>query len=222
MGTRIETREVSDFDRVVFSGFGELVISQGEAETLTVEADDEIMPKIDTHVSGGTLFIGYKHGGILDMIWDWTTYVGSSWHLRYNLTVKKLTGLECSGAGSTVLSTLTTDHLNVRLSGAGSVTVDPLTAEKLEVELSGAGSISVGGKVTEQKSRCSGVGSYRGGSLESQKANVRLSGTGSATVWVKEELDAEVSGIGSVEYYGNPHVNQGVHGIGKVKGLGNR
>ncbi|MCC7352488.1 MAG: DUF2807 domain-containing protein [Anaerolineae bacterium] len=216
-----ETREVSDFDRVVFSGFGELAIRQGEIESLTVEADDDIMPKIETRVSSGTLLIGYRHGGLLDIL-NWTTLVIGGRSIRFNLTVKKLTGLECSGAGSTVAAALATDHLHLRLSGAGNITFDQLMAEKLEVELTGAGSINVSGKVTEQKSRCSGVGSYRAGSLESQKAAVRLSGAGSATVWAKDELDAEISGVGSVEYYGSPRVSQGVHGVGSVKSLGNR
>jgi hypothetical protein len=221
MSKRIETREVSDFDRVVFSGFGELAIRQGEAESLTVEAEDDIMPKIETRVSDGTLFIGYRHGGILDIL-NWTTLVGSGLSIKFSLAVKKLTGLECSGAGNTVAAALATDHLHLKLSGAGNITFDQLTTERLEVELTGAGSINVSGKVTEQKIRCSGVGSYRAGSLESQKAAVRLSGAGSATVWVKDELEAEVSGVGSVEYYGTPRVRQGVHGVGSVKSLGNR
>ena len=38
-----ESREVSDFNRVVFGGVGELQLTQGDQESLTVTADDNLL-----------------------------------------------------------------------------------------------------------------------------------------------------------------------------------
>ena len=42
---RTETREVSGFDRVDLAGFGDLVLTQGEEESLTIEASPDILER---------------------------------------------------------------------------------------------------------------------------------------------------------------------------------
>ena len=44
-----ESREVREFDRIVLNGSGEVVITQGDEESLSVETDDNIMPYIGDH-----------------------------------------------------------------------------------------------------------------------------------------------------------------------------
>ena len=46
-----ETRDVADFDRVVVRDYGELIITQGSEESLTIEADEEILRKIEAQVT---------------------------------------------------------------------------------------------------------------------------------------------------------------------------
>src|SRR5512134_3419247 len=43
-----QTREVGDFDKVSFSSFGELTIQQGESESLSIEAEDNVLAEIET------------------------------------------------------------------------------------------------------------------------------------------------------------------------------
>ena len=52
-----ENREVSGFDRVSLSGFGEVTIEVGEKESLTVTTDDNIMPYVHTEVKNNTLIL---------------------------------------------------------------------------------------------------------------------------------------------------------------------
>ena len=60
-----EERDVSGFDRVALSGFGEVIITQGDKESLTVETDDNLMRYIETKVRGGTLELGFTDDDIL-------------------------------------------------------------------------------------------------------------------------------------------------------------
>ena len=55
-----ETRAVSGFDQVSLSGQGELIVTQGDQESLEIEAEDNIIAVIETEVRGNTLYIGIK------------------------------------------------------------------------------------------------------------------------------------------------------------------
>ena len=216
-----ESREVSNFDRVALRDYGELVITQGEQESLTVEAHPDILPKIQTEVRDGQLVIKIS-GSWLDRLGDAFSTGLTRLRIKYNLTVKKLTSLEIAGAASVKATDIETDRLALRLSGAGDVKIESLTAEALEVDMPGAGAIKVSGKVGEQRIAMSGAGSYSAPKLESSRASVELRGAGQATVWAVEDLDAAIRGLGSVEYYGNPTVKKSVSGIGSVTSRGNR
>jgi len=216
-----ESREVSNFDRVFLRDYGELVITQDEEESLTIEAHPDILPKIKTEVKDGRLVIKIS-GSWLDKLGDALSTSFTRQVIKYNLTVKKLIGLEITGAVSAKASNLETDRLALKLSGAGQVNIEALSAEVLEVDMPGACAINVSGKVGEQRIVLSGAGSYKAPKLESKRASVDLRGAGKATVWAVEDLDVAIRGIGSVEYYGTPTVKKSVAGIGTVTSLGNR
>jgi hypothetical protein len=210
---RSESRPVSDFSAVDFSGFGELTLVQGESEALTVETDDNLLPYIKTRVSGGILTISIDDG--LSML-------RPSKSIRYQLTVKTLKAFDLSGAGTVESDQLSADQLTLTESGAGQITIHSLTANTLIVDMSGAGAVELAGKVTSQTVDLSGLGNYQAGDLASQQAKVGLSGAGEATVWASEQLDADLSGAGTVNYYGSPQTNNSSSGIGSVHRLGDK
>jgi hypothetical protein len=214
-----EERAVSGFDRVRMQDFGILDIIQGQQESLTVEADLDVLEKVQTEVRDGELVL--RVGG------DWLDRIGTALasgfrdqYLRYHLTVKSLQALLITGAGRVTVGHLTSGQFVVRLSGAGDVTLKSLIADRLEGELTGAGRLAIAGKVEEQQLTLSGAGKYAAQNLESQRAKVTMSGAGSATVWAVQELDVTMSGVGLVEYYGNPEVRETASGLGSVKHLG--
>jgi hypothetical protein len=216
-----ESREVSNFDRVLLRDYGELVITQGEEESLTIETDRDILPRIKTEVIEGKLIIKID-GTWLEKLGHALSTSVTRHAIKYNLTVKKLTGLEITGAVSVKASSIDTDRLALTLRGAGQVNIETLSAEVLEADVPGAGAINIGGRVREQRITMSGTASYNAPRLESKRASVDLRGAGQATVWAVEELDVAIRGIGSVQYYGTPIVKKSVSGIGAVTSLGNR
>lgn len=208
-----EDIKVSDFDQINFSTIGDLTITQGDRESLTIEAESNVMSRITTGVRGGTPYIEMKSG-----IWN----VVPTKPVRYDLTVKELNSLDLSGVGSVYAGAIDTDRLDLDMSGAGKVIIRSLTAETLEVDHSGAGKCELAGQVRRQEVHLTGAGEYDAADLESESVEVELSGVGEATVWATEALDIRLSGVGSVSYYGDPTVTQNVSGIGKVKSLGSR
>jgi len=215
-----ERREVGGFERVVLEEYGELILTQGDQPSLTIEADEDVLSRIETTVKDGVLTIGIG-GTWWDRLGMALNDVLSGRKIVYQLTVVELSEVTVRGAGRVKCSELRSDRLAVRVAGAGEVTIGSLWTGQLGVELPGAGRIQLAGQATEQRVALSGAGTYRAPQLESQKAQVKLTGLGSATVWAVQELDVTIQGLGNVEYYGTPAVRQNITGVGRLTSLSN-
>jgi len=205
-------REVSGFENVSLATAGELIITQGDRETLEIEALSRDLPNIVTVVRDGTLSIGRKGA---EPFTPFRTPV-------YRLTVKRITALETHSSGSITLGRLSADSLRILISSSGGVSIDSLDADSLEVRIGSSGSVRVEGSVDRQDILLTSSGSYAGGRLVSRSAVVRVSSSGSATLRVAESLDATVTSSGNVRYYGNPPANNlRVTSSGRAVRLGN-
>lgn len=210
-----ESRAVSGFHAVNLAGFGELTITQGDTEALTIETDDNLLPLIMTTVDNGVLTIGQdpKNGSFP---------VSPSKSIKYNLQVKNLDSVQLAGAGTISAPSLKGDVLTVTSSGAGSINLAQLSGKTLNVTLSGTGSIVLSGEVESQTAMLTGLGNLNGADLKSSNASVTVSGAGNATVWATDALNVNISGVGGTSYYGNPKVTQSVSGVGGIKSLGSK
>ena len=209
-----EARDVRDFNRVVFGGTGELLLTQSGEESLTVSADDNVMGYIEAEVRGKTLYIGLtdKPG----------PGVSPSQPIRFNLNVKEIASLDVAGIARTETGEIVTEQLAVKVSGSSSLSMTSLEAQKLTLNLSGSNEVEVTGigEVTEQKVVLIGASSYYALGLRSQSADVTMSGSSEAAVWATDFLDVSVAGKGSLDYYGNPQISQRVSGKARINSLG--
>jgi hypothetical protein len=211
-----QRREVHSFQRVRLQDFGALEIVQGKEESLVVEADADVLPKVYTQVRDDLL--------ILRLGRDWRERLGFGLHtslsrprIRYKVKVIDLHELVVAGFARVKVAEFRSEHLSLQLAGSGEVILPSLTAECLRVELAGAGRVQIGGQVCEQAVSLSGVGCYEASKLSTQRTSIELRGAGSATVWAQQELDIEISGLGSVKYVGNPKVTRRIHGPGAIR-----
>jgi len=207
-----ETRQVSNYDRIDLSGSGEVIVTQGGSESLTIETDDNVMKHVRAEVEGGTLKLGFEPG----------VNIISTSHLIYYVVVDDLTGLTVSGSGDVEADMIETDRLDVMVSGSGDVRIVDLAAGEVNAEISGSGEIDLAGEVAVQDVTISGAGKYLAGDLCSASVKVSVSGAGDATVCVIETLDANTSGSGSINYYGRPTLNSSDSGSGKINSLGEK
>lgn len=203
-----QERDVSGFDQIHFSGMGRLVIEQGDEESLTIEADDNIIDLIETDVRGNELRIEFRRG----------FNVLPTTKIKFFLTVKDLDRIDLSGVGDIDCESFQTDKLEFNISGSGNVDLD-IDADSLETRISGLGDIDLKGRVEFHDVHISGSGKYDAGDMESSECRVRVTGLGSATVNVSGELDIEISGAGNVYYKGEPEISQQITGIGRIKRL---
>jgi len=207
-----EGRAVSGFTGVALAGTGELTIKGGERESLRIEAEDNLMPYLETEVRNGVLEIDVQDGVNLN----------PTRPVRFYLMVKELDTIVLSGSGDIEAPDLEADRFSVNISGSGNVKMVDLSADTLNVTISGSGNLDIaGGRVEEQDITISGSGEYQAGGLNSGSVEITISGSGNATVWATESLDVRISGSGSVNYYGNPRTTFSASGSGKVNSLGN-
>jgi hypothetical protein len=209
-----ETRNVSDFRAIEVDYPAQVLIEQGDTESLKIEAEDNLLPGLKTEVRNGTLDISYKP--------EKGKRVNPTKIVKITIVVKDLNEVQFESAGELIIEKLKTDNLDVSLSGAGNLKLDEILVQDLGVNLSGAGSMSASGTVENLDLNISGFGDFKGGELRGKTTSVTISGAGSATVWVDSELTAEVSGAGSVSYYGAASVTRRINGVGSVKHLGNK
>jgi hypothetical protein len=214
-----ETRPVSGFSRVDFAAYGKLVITQGDAESLVVETDDNLLQYIKADVVGDTLEIKIDKSAFSFQDGD-AQVMKPTDTLTYTLAVDDLSSLEVSGAGLVEIDSLEADNLSVLLSGAGDISIGELSAIDLNVSLTGAGSFEAAGDVVTQTVEVTGLGSYRAYDLRSQSATITLTGAGGANVWTTDFLDVTITGAGDVNYYGDPRLTREVTGGGVVTNKG--
>ncbi len=183
----IEQRSVSGFTRIGVSGAGDVVIEIGDGESLTIEADDNLLALLTSEVRGDRLELGVQN---LQRIRPSQTIV-------YRVTATDLTG--------------------IAISGSADVSVADLSSDSVDVDISGSGSVDLSGVVDGLTVSISGSGSCDGGDLVSRTGDVSISGSGSATVDVSDDLDISISGSGSVLSLGSPDaLTQSVSGSGSV------
>ncbi len=219
---RVETREVQDFDQVVFrddSCGAELSIEQGQVEGLRIEARPELIRRIEAEVRKRRLIIRLS-GSWLERLGDKLTTSRTRPTSVYRLQVRELRSLDLVCAAAVHAPSIRTGHLKIKVSGAGHVVIDSLTAEELEVEHSGAGRMEVAGQVGRQLVRLSGVGWYEASGLRAEETVARVSGPAHAQIHASQRLEAVVRDMGVVEYNGHPRVRQRIFGMGSVVRVG--
>ncbi len=203
-----ETRAVSDFDSIAFSSTGDVVITQGDEEGLTIEAEKNLIPYIRTEVRGRTLHIFMNP---MDMI-----MIHPQKTMRFHVSMKRVEGLNISGSGSIYSGSINTNNLNINISGSGEATIDSLTADSLAIDISGSGKSTLKGEVTSEKIVISGSGSCNHGDLASKDVAIDVSGSGKTFVMAADRLDINISGSGDVIYTGTPKLTQKISGSGSI------
>jgi hypothetical protein len=181
-----QSRQVSGFTSVELTGVGELSIDQTGTESLTVSAEDNLLPLLTSKVEGDTLILGKKPNN----------RIVTTKPITYTLTMKDITGLAVSGSGT--------------------INAPKLSTDALRIEISGSGMITTAGNADDQSLEISGSGRYLADGLTTKTTTAEISGSGTASVVASDALDVKISGSGTLTYSGNPQVTQTVSGSGRL------
>ena len=209
--TATETRALPEFQAIQIDGAMDLQIRQGAQQVVEVQADDNLLPLLETVVEGN------DPAATLHVRWKKSTYVSSRSKLLVRVMLPKLSAIGMSGSGDVQLEAFNTPALKLALSGSGNARLKELNTEDLVLSLSGSSDVVGTGKASRLKVSIAGSGNVQLADLQADEVRVSIAGSGDASVNAQKTLDVSVAGSGDVVYTGNATVKSRVAGSGSIR-----
>jgi len=206
-----EDRHLTGFSAVNVAGSFDVYITQGNTESVKVDAPSEVIDRIITEVQGGVLKIYTKNNNG----WNW------SWNDKKKIvvyvTLKNVNAVSLAGSGDVFFKDgLRAPALKVKLTGSGDIS-GKVDVKSLESSVSGSGDITLTGRAESSLVSVIGSGDFTGSNLVTTNTSVKVAGSGDAKVNANDKLDASVVGSGDIHYTGNTkNVSSSKAGSGSV------
>ncbi len=203
----IETRSTGNFTGISAGGAFEVELKTGPVTEVRIEADDNLMPYIETRVSGNVLNITTKgHTNFIDG------------HYKAYITAPNINYLNSSGAASIRIMNVVKNSEKIKLesSGAASITGE-VDAPKIITEASGAANITISGRTMNYDAEASGSANIKSAELMSETTKVHVSGAANAHVYSSVSLNADASGAANVYYKGSGSTVVKTSGAANIK-----
>jgi hypothetical protein len=208
---KTETRALGHFNGVAMGLPGSMELRIGNAEGVTIETDDNLMPLIETVIENGTLKIRTSKRN-LNL---------ETRRLKIVVQARAVDNLSLGGSGSIDADPLRGAKMHIDLGGSGSINVKGIESESLSVTVGGSGDLKIGGGASQKLSvSVAGSGDVDMGRLQSIDASVNIAGSGEAKIAVRDRLSVTIAGSGDVNYYGDPKVSKTVVGSGSTNRIG--
>lgn len=208
-----EERDVPSFSEIALHVPGTLHLTQGNKQSVEVEAKPSTLDEIITEVKGRELVIRFATKNYI-----WKSF--NPGKIEIYITVPEIDKLSLSGSGDIKNDgAIKSRILDLSVSGSGDMSLDDLSSERVKTMISGSGNIILAGsgKADDLSVNISGSGDYKGVDFRVKDVNVKIAGSGNAKVYAEKHLKVRVAGSGDVTYKGNPMIDQSVAGSGKVK-----
>jgi hypothetical protein len=198
-------RTLADFNRIDVGGDFDVEVKVGEAQSIRLTGDDNLLPLVETKVRGGELEIDYDGS------------YRSRDDIKIAITVPRLSGIHSSGSSDVNVTGVRSAAFDAVVSGSSDLWVEGDFGD-LDASVSGSGEITMDGTADDVDANVSGSGELDLFSVPARTARVVVTGSGEVGLDVKEDLRATVTGSGDVHYTGDPSVSSRITGSGSVHG----
>lgn len=207
-GTRAsESRTVAGFDAIKLRSPFKVRVRQTGREAVTVQADDNLLPLLETAVRDDrALEIGWKRG----------TEPRTKVDPVITVEVINLRAVAISGAGELAIESLQASVLSASVAGSGDLVLEGLKLDSLTLSVSGSGDVRAAGKTGRLSISIAGSGDVDADKLEADEAGVRVAGSGNTQLQARKQLEVSIAGSGDVSYRGDAQLRSSVAGSGRV------
>jgi len=200
-----EERNVGAFHSVELSTVGNVHLTYGMTQSVSITVDDNIMDYITTSVSGGWLTISSPANVTL-----------RDFELSVDITMTDFEGLDLKGVGNFIsMNLLAADTAEIVLSGVGNMFLE-IDTDYLTTIHSGVGNFNLIGNTETHSLNLSGIGDIAAFEFVTDTTIALLGGVGNAQVYAEDYLDVIIGGTGSLFYKGDPTITQVITGSGQV------
>ncbi len=185
-------RKASYFNTIKVSSGIDVYLTQGNKESITVEADDNLHEYIRTEIKNNTLKV-YSDANIR-----------KAKAKKVHITIKDVEKISVSSAGDVFgENTIKTDELYLSASSAGDIKLS-IIVNILSCDISSSGDMRLEGSADELKADLSSAGDLNAYDLKTRIAVVSTSSAGDAKIFVTEKLKATASSAGDIYFMGDP------------------
>jgi hypothetical protein len=188
----METRNLEGFLDVDSKGSLDVRVEQGDAFSVAVNIDSNLVPLVETRVVGNTLII--------------SSYQSISTHLpgpHVSIKMPRVAGAYLSGSGHVAVSSVhESGPVTLRLSGSGAIDFSG-TAPAVDVDVSGSGDVSLAGSTDRISADLAGSGAIDAANLPAGAGAIDLSGSGNVRATVNGPVDVTLRGSGDIDLYGD-------------------
>jgi hypothetical protein len=185
-------REAGSFDALKVSAGIDVYLKQGNKESITVEADENLHEYILTEIRGGILNV-YTEANIR-----------SAERKRVYVTMKDIKSVRTSSAGDVIGETaVKSDNLSLSASSAGDIKLE-VYSNNIEIDISSSGDITLSGEADMLEADLSSAGGLNAFDLKVREADISVSSAGDADINVSEKIKASASSAGDINYKGDP------------------
>ena len=201
-------RQVGAFSVLRLDSSIDVHAHQGAAPHVSVHADDNIEPLIETVVEGDKLVVRMKKGASFRTHHD----------VFVDVVFTSLTAAQQHGSGDLQIDKLTAPRFESSIAGSGDLKIENAQLGQFALSIAGSGDVMISGTADEARFGVAGSGDINARNFTAKKVSVSISGSGDAHVNATEMLEAKVAGSGDVTYSGHPHdVSRRVSGSGSVE-----
>jgi Putative auto-transporter adhesin, head GIN domain len=208
-GHQVEVaRKVGNFTALRLDSSVDVHAHPGAAPAVSVRADDNIEPLIETAVEGDTLVVRMRKG----------TSLRSSHNVVVDVTFTSLSSAQQHGSGDLHIDKLSGPRFESTIAGSGDLQIDGAQLGTFALSIAGSGDAVVSGTADDARIGIAGSGDVDARNLATRRVSVSISGSGDAQVNATEAIEAKVAGSGDITYAGRPHeVTRRVSGSGSIE-----
>ncbi|MDD5571747.1 MAG: DUF2807 domain-containing protein [Bacteroidales bacterium] len=200
-----ENRSLASFTQITSEGEYDVYFSPGQNYQVTIEAEGNLIPYVETGIHGHDLVIKTRNHRRLENHFPIKVFVEAPY----------VDDVILSGSGKVYIDSLSTSSLHLLLSGSGNME-GKIWTNTLNAKISGSGEINLQGIAHQSQMEISGSGDIYAFSLQQDTCFADISGSGSMKLWVLDFLDARITGSGKIYYQGNPAVSTHITGSGSI------
>jgi hypothetical protein len=203
-----ENRSIDNFTGISSHGAFDVLLVQDSTYKVSIEAEDNLLPYIETYVEDGTLKIRTKDGYNLH----------NTRALKVHVSAPTFTTIKSVGSGDIIAENKinNTAAMELETTGSGNIKAN-LNAPEIKAEVTGSGSINLQGETRTFNGEILGSGDIRAYDLKSENVGVDIRGSGNVEVFASVKLSVDISGSGDVKYKGAGQVASSIHGSGSVR-----
>jgi hypothetical protein len=182
-----KTLKLDNFKEIGLAVVGEVYISKGSTQKVTVKGQANIIDNLKTEVKDGEWDIEFEQKA--------RNYE----KLVFYITVPDIEGLSIAGSGS-IKGEDAFNNLN-----------------RLDLAIAGSGDIEFSGSARKVSVSIAGSGNVQVANLKTEDCEVDIAGNGDCSIEVTDALSVSIAGSGDVKYKGNPRLSTSIAGSGRVR-----